>query len=152
MATLQKFKLFATQCAIAGSPSRNPTTSPVFQLRRRKTLRMLLSRSSSGRRYPRREELPDRQRIVRDLPEKNKGLLSHKLKDLFVSSPPLENNVKVMEKKIGDSCEGFPSALNRGGGWAAWRGGAGSPRPMTAKFRYRFVKRVFRPVLVSIPE
>ncbi|GFY84787.1 50S ribosomal protein-like protein [Actinidia rufa] len=45
MATLQKFKLLATQCAVAGSPTRSPTTSPVIHLRRRKTLRMLLGRN-----------------------------------------------------------------------------------------------------------
>uniref|UniRef100_M1CHY2 DUF7806 domain-containing protein n=1 Tax=Solanum tuberosum TaxID=4113 RepID=M1CHY2_SOLTU len=94
MATLQKFKLLATQCAVAGSPTRSPTTSPVIHLRRRKTLRMLLSRSigggGSGRRLPRREVCsPDRFVGERDSTEKGKELVvSHKLKDLFVSSPP----------------------------------------------------------------
>ncbi|KAF8390098.1 hypothetical protein HHK36_024620 [Tetracentron sinense] len=154
MATLQKFKLLATQCAIAGSPSRSPTTSPVFQLRRRKTLRMLLSRSSSSsvRRLPRPEQSPDRQGSVADPPEEKKDLLSHSLKDLFISSPPFEDNGKVTERKIRDNREGIPTPINRGGGLAGRRGGAGSPWPISSKFRYRLLRRAWRPVLVTIPE
>ncbi|KAL0424015.1 UNVERIFIED_CONTAM: hypothetical protein Sradi_0936300 [Sesamum radiatum] len=94
MATLQKFKLLATQCAVAGSPTRSPTASPVIHLRRRKTLRMLLARGGSGgRRLPPRcdDASPDRRGSADEgsSPEKGKQLsVSHKLKDLFVSSPP----------------------------------------------------------------
>ncbi|KAK7853851.1 LEAF RUST 10 DISEASE-RESISTANCE LOCUS RECEPTOR-LIKE PROTEIN KINASE-like 1.3 [Quercus suber] len=57
MATLQKFKLLATQCAVvAGSPTRSPSASPVIHLRRRKTLRMLLNRTD--RRFSRRNDSP----------------------------------------------------------------------------------------------
>ncbi|CAA0817269.1 50S ribosomal protein-related [Striga hermonthica] len=89
MATLQKFKLLATQCAVAGSPSRSPASSPVIHFRRRKTLRMLLGRAGGGggRRLP-----PDRRRSLdrERSREKDSELssVSHKLRDLFVSSPP----------------------------------------------------------------
>ncbi|KAL6191089.1 hypothetical protein ACLB2K_037481 [Fragaria x ananassa] len=55
MATLQKFKLLATQCAVvAGSPTRNPTASPVIHLCRRKTLRMFLNRPTAAASLARR--------------------------------------------------------------------------------------------------
>ncbi|XP_076895714.1 uncharacterized protein LOC143548418 [Bidens hawaiensis] len=75
MATLQKFKLLATQCAVAGSPTRSP---PVIHLRRRKTLRMLM-------RLPHREEFTDRRGEI-ELPENRNN--RRKLKDLLVASPP----------------------------------------------------------------
>ncbi|XP_010264782.1 PREDICTED: uncharacterized protein LOC104602699 [Nelumbo nucifera] len=158
MATLQKFKLLATQCAVAGSPTRSPTTSPVVHLRRRKTLRMLLGRSGSGRRLPRREESPDREQAISPDPPENekKALLSHTLKDLFVSSPPFEDiNAKPppKEKSIRDIGDAFPSAINRVPvSSSARRGGIGSPRPLSAAFRYRLLRRPWRPVLVAIPE
>ncbi|KAH0697342.1 hypothetical protein KY290_015209 [Solanum tuberosum] len=154
MATLQKFKLLATQCAVAGSPTRSPTTSPVIHLRRRKTLRMLLSRSigggGSGRRLPRREVCsPDRFVGERDSTEKGKELVvSHKLKDLFVSSPPsfAENTRQGLS----------PAASGAGGGFSAGssvrRIGLRSLRPLSATFRQRLLRRAWRPVLVSIPE
>ncbi|KAH7851227.1 hypothetical protein Vadar_008829 [Vaccinium darrowii] len=152
MATLQKFKLLATQCAVAGSPSRSPTTSPVIHLRRRKTLRMLLSRAGSGSR--RRDESPlDRKRNstseADDSTEKSKELVvvRNKLKDFFVSSPPLE------ERGTESVREGF---LRRndvlsagGGGFGVRRGGI---RPLSAAFRQRLLRRAWRPVLVGIPE
>ncbi|KAG6779160.1 hypothetical protein POTOM_015531 [Populus tomentosa] len=70
MATLHKFKLLATQCAVTATPTQSPTTSPVFHIRRRrKTLRMLLSKNSDvRRRIPRRE---DESEVEEDpLPEK----------------------------------------------------------------------------------
>lgn len=154
MASLQKFKLLATQCAIAGSPTHSPTTSPVIHLRRRKTLRMLLSRSSGGRRLPRHEESPDRRKISVDPPEKRNELVvaSHKLKDLFVSSPPFEDKSRV-QADSGQVGLGFsPATVNGGGSITARRGAVGSLRPISAAFRYRLLRRVWRPVLVSIPE
>ncbi|XP_016468937.1 uncharacterized protein LOC107791390 [Nicotiana tabacum] len=148
MATLQKFKLLATQCAVAGSPTRSPTTSPVIHLRRRKTLRMLLSRN---RRLPRREVCsPDRHR---DSPEKGKELVvSHKLKDLFVSSPPSFENTLSGNTRQGLS----PATSGAGGGISAGsavrRIGLRSLRPLSATFRQRLLRRAWRPVLVSIPE
>ncbi|CAH2048978.1 unnamed protein product [Thlaspi arvense] len=154
MATLQKFKLLATQCAVAGSPSRSPTTSPVIHLRRRKTLRMLLSRAGSGggagRRLPRREESPDRRRNSNS-PEKNKVLaVSHKLKDLFVSSPPIEERAT---EKVRESDERlFPGSSVAIADVEVRRGGQRSVRPLSATLRQRLLRRAWRPVLVTIPE
>ncbi|XP_042519803.1 uncharacterized protein LOC122093522 [Macadamia integrifolia] len=158
MATLQKFKLLATQCAIAGSPTRSPTTSPVIHLRRRKSLRMLLSRSSGSGRRLRREESPDLQGIVTHSqpPEKRKELLSRTLKDLFISSPPPQedNPNKTTTEKITKAVEeAFPSSIiNRGNGSPDRQLTVGSPRPLSAVFRYRLLRRAWRPVLVAIPE
>ncbi|KAL6952682.1 hypothetical protein U1Q18_012114 [Sarracenia purpurea var. burkii] len=158
MATLQKFKLLATQCAVAGSPTRSPTTSPVIHLRRRKTLRMFLTRTGSGcgsgRRIPRREESPDRKgtpAASADAPGKNKELVaSHKLKDFFVSSPPPLLEERSADK-IGDGRGGFLQAVG-GGSAAGRRGGQRSLRPLSAAFRQRLLRRAWRPVLGTIPE
>ncbi|CAL5372502.1 unnamed protein product [Camellia sinensis] len=160
MATLQKFKFLASQCAVAGSPTRSPTTSPVIHLRRRKTLRMLLSRASSGtgRRLPRREESPDRKRnsAAADSSEKNKELavVSHKLKDFFVSSPTLEERATEKIRDVGAefSAATAVAAGGGGGGVAGRRVGQRSLRPLSAAFRQRLLRRAWRPVLVSIPE
>ncbi|KAJ9173045.1 hypothetical protein P3X46_016221 [Hevea brasiliensis] len=161
MASLHKFKLLATQCAVAGSPTQSPTTSPVIHLRRRKTLRMLLSRSADHhrRRLPRRDEQPE---LQKDSPEKKK--VRRKLKDLFVSSPPFEDKekdnpdgadgeVELLTVTDSDDGSGGGSAGSfGGGGLAARRGGGGSLRPVTGMFRYRLLRRAWRPVLVTIHE
>ncbi|XP_051115259.1 uncharacterized protein LOC127240569 [Andrographis paniculata] len=136
MATLQKFKLLATQCAVAGSPTRSPTTSPVIHLRRRKTLRMLLGRED--RRIPAPYDGGDGEK--RRPPEKGKDLsVRQKLKDLFVASPPANpENLR----------QGFPPS----GGGGGRRSGARSMRPLTATFRQRLLRRAWRPALVAIPE
>ncbi|KAI8017045.1 hypothetical protein LOK49_LG04G03261 [Camellia lanceoleosa] len=161
MATLQKFKFLASQCAVAGSPTRSPTTSPVIHLRRRKTLRMLLSRAGSGtgRRLPRSEESPDRKRnsAAADPSEKNKELavVSHKLKDFFLSSPTLEERATEKIRDVGEefSAETAVAAGGGGGGGVAGRRvGQRSLRPLSAAFRQRLLRRAWRPVLVSIPE
>ncbi|XP_057809074.1 uncharacterized protein LOC131023545 [Salvia miltiorrhiza] len=139
MATLQKFKFLATQCAVAASPTKSPTTSPVIHLRRRKTLRMLLGRG--GRRLPQRcdDASPDRSDEERS-PEKS---VSHKLKDLFVSSPP-----SFSER----ASENAGERLLPAGGGGGRRGGARSLRPLSATFRQRLLRRAWRPALVAIPE
>ncbi|KAI3462557.1 hypothetical protein Pfo_019220 [Paulownia fortunei] len=151
MATLQKFKLLATQCAVAGSPTRSPTTSPVIHLRRRKTLRMLLGRGGGGggRRLPPRcdDGSPDRRgsRDGESSQEKGKELsVSHKLKDLFVSSPPAFGETVSENVREG--------LLPSGGGGGVRRGGTRSLRPLSATFRQRLLRRAWRPVLVAIPE
>lgn len=160
MATLHKFKLLATQCAVAGSPTRSPTTSPVIHLRRRRTLRMFLSRPER-RRFARREgssaELDDE-----DPPEmrEKEVRVRRKLKDLFVSSPPpLEDCDKRCQEEERREQEGLlPTMVSSGlgsrfrTGSAFRRGGAASLRPVSSAFRYRFLKRAWRPVLVTIPE
>ncbi|KAF2313809.1 hypothetical protein GH714_013559 [Hevea brasiliensis] len=151
-----KFKLLATQCAVAGSPTQSPTTSPVVHLRRRKTLRMLLSRSADHhrRRIPRRN---DQSELQNGPPEKKR--VRRKLKDLFVSSPPFEDKEKDNPDDSDDAVEVLPvagSASGTGGGGAgglaARRGGGGSLRPVSGTFRYRLLRRAWRPVLVTIPE
>lgn len=176
MATLQKFKLLATQCAVAGSPTRSPSASPVIHLRRRKTLRMFLNRPE--RRLPRRDREPPSE--VADIsgndgddpPEKSKDArVRRKLKDLFVSSPPpLED--RVSDKRGEEEDRGLSRATRSvsggfsgvgvgvdvdvsvgvGGGLSSRRRGAASLRPVMAGFRYRLLRRAWRPVLVSIPE
>ncbi|XP_056175850.1 uncharacterized protein LOC130140467 [Syzygium oleosum] len=165
MTTLQKFKLLATQCAVVGSPSRSPTTSPVVHLRRRRTLRMLLNRADR-RRFPRREGSPE-QDPGRQSPPENPARFRarHKLRDLFVSSsppppplPPLdgaarpERRLEARERLLAEAGTGTGTG-GGGGGFAARRGGAGgSIRPLSAAFRYRLLRRPWRPVLVAIPE
>ncbi|XP_030536783.1 uncharacterized protein LOC115745398 [Rhodamnia argentea] len=154
MTTLQKFKLLATQCAVVGSPSRSPTASPVFHLRRRKTLRMLLNRTDR-RRLPRSEGSP-KQDLGRRSPPEDPGSFRarHKLRDLFVSSPPppppLERRGDVRERLLAEAGTGMEGG--GGGGFAARRVAGGSIRPLSAAFRYRLLRRPWRPVLVAIPE
>ncbi|KAL3640421.1 hypothetical protein CASFOL_015389 [Castilleja foliolosa] len=152
--SLQKFKFLASQCAVAASPTRSPTTSPVVHLRRRKTLRMFLGRGGSGggRRLPPHYDggSPDRRGSRRGgnrSPDKRKELsssVSQKLRDLFVSSPPaISENVR----------EGLlPSIGGSGGGGGGRRIGNRSMRPLTATIRQRLLRRAWRPVLVAIPE
>ncbi|GLT58185.1 hypothetical protein SLA2020_311000 [Shorea laevis] len=90
MATLQKFKLLATQCGVAQSRTRSPSTSPVVHFPRRKsTLRMLLTRTTSRRRIPNQDCF-----VATSPPEKKKkknddgDTKGRTLKDLFVSSTP----------------------------------------------------------------
>ncbi|KAM2958375.1 uncharacterized protein LOC126609641 [Malus sylvestris] len=164
MATLQKFKLLATQCAVAGSPTRSPSASPVIHLRRRKTLRMFLTRQDR-RRLPRQtnsSESPpiDGDNRNGDSPQKSKEVarVRRKLKDLFVSSPPFEDRISDRRSGgIGNEGEGrgLLSATGSGDGAGeipTLRGAGLSLRPITASFRNRLLKRAWRPVLVTIPE
>ncbi|XP_075482612.1 uncharacterized protein LOC142522914 [Primulina tabacum] len=137
MATFQKFKLLvAAQCAVAGSPNRSPTTSPVIHLRRKKTLRMLLG----GRTLP-DEASPDSDEGIS--PEMELSA-RHKLKDLFRSSPPefveraSENH--VLERLLTTSTVSDGGV--RGTGY----------RPLSSTFRQRLMRRAWRPALVAIPE
>ncbi|KAI4346906.1 hypothetical protein L6164_007769 [Bauhinia variegata] len=151
MATLHKFKLLATHCAVvAGSPTRSPTTSPVIHLRRRKTLQMFLARPDR-RRFHHRDESDH---IADDDPPKvdrKEARVRRKLKDLFVSSPPLEDKNEEKQEH-----EGLLPAVASSGrfrpGSALRRGGAAALRPVSSAFRYRFLRRAWRPVLVTIPE
>ncbi|CAK7326626.1 unnamed protein product [Dovyalis caffra] len=154
MATLQKFKLLATQCGVAQSPTRSPRTSPLVHLpqRRKTTLRMLL-----GRRSPRQQEpqLPPihPQRIVAPLPERKRDTL----KDLFISSAmsfddELEEGKRRKEGEdviggFGGKCEVYRMKVN-GLGY-----GPGSPRPGWIGFRHRSIlRKAWRPMLAAIPE
>ncbi|GLT34059.1 hypothetical protein SLA2020_378640 [Shorea laevis] len=161
MATLQKFKLLATQCTIAGSPGRSPSASPVIHIRRRKTLRMLLNRSSASERR-RFGRCDDREKVADRSPEKTaatetsnkkggskrEGRGRRKLKELFVSSPPFEE--RESKSGVGDSEGLLPAPRSVSDGQAARHGG--SLRQITGAFRYRLLRRAWRPVLVTIPE
>lgn len=163
MATLQKFKFLATQCAVIGSPTRSPTTSPVIHIRRRKTLRMLLGgRGNSGafnKRFihhnNRRVDSPDRPKIAdrKSASEKENLGVRLKLKDLFVSS---SSPTKVPEEEEEDQKRLLPATGNAGGGAlvvARRVGGGGGVRPFSATLRQRLLmRRAWRPVLVAIPE
>ncbi|KAK1410388.1 hypothetical protein QVD17_36925 [Tagetes erecta] len=145
MATLQKFKMLATQCAVAGSPTRSPSTSPVIHLRRRKTLRMLLSR-----RLPSTDEFVDRRGSDQDSSEdeKDDGERRRKLKDLFVSSspsPPLDEIGGVAGDEV-NRWSGFDCDL------IVRRGGSRGFRFFPGTLRQRLLRRSWRPVLVTIPE
>ncbi|WCJ25339.1 hypothetical protein M5689_007231 [Euphorbia peplus] len=153
MATLHKFKLLASQCAvIAGTPTQSPTTSPVFHLRRRKTLRMFLSRNSSDHR---RRLPPD---PPKDPPQKKRGG-RRKLKDLFVSSsPPFEDHKDEHRNHhpdgdLDEDDDLLPVSGNSraGNGGLITRRGAGL-RSLSGTFRYRLLRRSWRPVLITIPE
>jgi len=169
MPTLQKFKVLATQCAVvAASPTRSPSASPVIHLRRRRTLRMLLNRTDRRGRFACRDDSSELRGMDSDPnrapPDKAKKKeksgeirVRHKLKDLFVSSPPPPED-RVTDKRLEeDEVGSLPAVGSVGGGIsAARRGGgaerAGSFRPVTATFRYRLLRRAWRPVLVTIPE
>lgn len=153
MASLQKFKLLATQCGVAPSPTRSPRTSPVVHLRRRKTtLRMLLSRTT-GRRPPRREESPAQPVLplnhsAQKEKEKNLTVAPERftLKDLFVSSPPLE---ETKERTVGP----IRSSGTLGGGLDNWKAGQEWSRPVRTGFRSKLLlRRAWRPVLITIAE
>ncbi|XP_047334098.1 uncharacterized protein LOC124937810 [Impatiens glandulifera] len=153
--TMQKFKLLATQCAVMTSPTRSPATSPVINLRRRKTLRMLLTRGGSGRRL---KESTDRPASA-DLTKKSKELnVGNKLKDFLVSSSSPIHDDSVSDGGIILSSPAPAVSGGDGtiGGHSVWRRFGQRPppssRPFTATFRQRLMRRPFRPVLVAIPE
>ncbi|CAI0547598.1 unnamed protein product [Linum tenue] len=167
MATLQRFKHFATQCGASstGNPTQSPTTSPVVHLRRRKTLRMLLSRGSPAAVDHHRRAMAMFDGVQqRDLPSDSKRA-RRKLKDLFVASPPLEDNstknrgcdeVRLLTVGPGGSDGGIGNngnncSFSRGGG-GGFSGRRRGLRQGVATFRYRLLRRAWRPVLVTIPE
>ncbi|XVE75225.1 hypothetical protein DITRI_Ditri12bG0078500 [Diplodiscus trichospermus] len=159
MATLQKFKLLATQCGVTQSPTRSPRTSPVVNFRRPKTtLRMLLTRTSS-RRSSTCREMSYPQSLIGNIPEKKKDekdLSGRTLKDLFVSSPWLEEEKdddqgKVDNEKCGGKSEDVLAA--KFSGVNGIRGEPGSPRAGWIGFRHRMLlRRAWRPMLGTIPE
>lgn len=153
MPTLHKFKLLATQCAVAGSPTRSPTTSPVIHLRRRRTLRMFLTRPHDRRRF---------QPPSQDPPETSTDEVKvrHKLKDLFVSSPsppPTLQDDSQQPQKHHDQQDGLLTGSSvsvrfRTGSPFRRASAVASLRPISSAFRYRLLRRAWRPVLFTIPE
>ncbi|KAI9088680.1 hypothetical protein K1719_029794 [Acacia pycnantha] len=156
MATLQKIKLFATQCGKARSPTRSPRTSPMVQFRRRKTtLRMLLNRNTGSQSPPRRRNsLIQKNHLIGALEEKKKEkhkelMRRNSLKELFVSSPPKEEAKEEIPRRELDSV-GTVVGL---GGPVIWSNGPGSPKPVWRGFRLRILlKRGWRPGLDTVFE
>ncbi|KAK8529528.1 hypothetical protein V6N13_102440 [Hibiscus sabdariffa] len=152
MTTLQKFKLLATQCGVTQSPTRSPRTSPLVNFRRPKTtLRMLLSRTGS-RKSSNTREMPYPQNFVDISTAKKKGD-GHTLKDLFVSSPSLEDGnangdeCKIVKEEFGGNSEVVLATTVDG------LNGLGSPRPGWIGFRHRMLlRKAWRPMLQTIHE
>ncbi|KAL2329519.1 hypothetical protein Fmac_017100 [Flemingia macrophylla] len=148
---MHKFKFLATQCAVAGSPTRSPTTSPVIHLRRRKTLRMFLARRRFHPPPPPPQDPP---------PSDSESRVRHKLKDLFVSSPPppppLADNKTTFDHRQQDDPRHdllpTPAVSVRFRAGSPFRRSAAALRPVSSVFRYRLLRRAWRPVLVTIPE
>ncbi|CAI8605053.1 unnamed protein product [Vicia faba] len=140
MAKLQKFKIFATQCGAEKSPTLSPRTSPLVQLPRPKTtLRSLLGLSLT--------RPPRRQGHVAVLEKKEKdSMRRHSLKDLFVSSPPREEEAE----------EGAGSLMLGKGLFRSdsWRVGPGLSNPVLTGFRCRSLlkRKAWRPMLLTIAE
>ncbi|KAJ4869689.1 hypothetical protein Rs2_48740 [Raphanus sativus] len=163
--SLQKFKLLATHCSTVAE---SPTRSPVVHLRRRKTLRLLLTRSSDRWRSP--EIQNDAEELTgsdgsRGLSGKRDKIRSRrKLRELFVSSPPVEEGQRGGGGGGGDARNGMERALvpvngvdtNGGVGEESTgrrMGHNGATRPMlSGTLRCRLLRRAWRPVLVTIPE
>ncbi|AAG31200.1 hypothetical protein AtNW77_Chr1g0067421 [Arabidopsis thaliana] len=156
--SLQKFKLLATHCSTVAE---SPTRSPVIHLRRRKTLRLLLTRSSDRWRLP---EIQNNVDESKKTDKRGKIRSSRKLGDLFVSSPPFEESggggggdkgtkMEVeMERDV--PVNGVSNNAGFGEEITARRVGFnGSVRPMSSvTLRCRLLRRSWRPVLVTIPE
>ncbi|XP_019427083.1 PREDICTED: uncharacterized protein LOC109335403 [Lupinus angustifolius] len=129
MATLQKFKLFATPCGVAQSPTQSPRTSPLVQFRRHKTtLQSLLWLNRSSR----RRDSP----LLQEHSSEKKGRNS--LKELFVSSPPREEVEEKLHVTSSTTVLGSVAVGNPG-----WMG-----------FRYRSLlkRKAWRPLLLTIHE
>ncbi|KAE8730280.1 hypothetical protein F3Y22_tig00003041pilonHSYRG01273 [Hibiscus syriacus] len=154
MSTLQKFKVLATQCGVAQSPTRSPSTSPLFNFRRPKTtLRMLLTRTGS-RKSSNTREMPYPRSYIDISSEKKKGD-GHTLKDLFVSCPSLEegndDDCKIVKERFGGKSEVV--LATKVDGLNGLGGEPGSPRPSWIGFRHRMLlRKAWRPMLQTIHE
>lgn len=158
--SLQKFKLLATHCSTVAE---SPTRSPVIHLRRRKTLRLLLTRSSDRWRLPEIQNNDDESTKSDGSRKRDDKIRSRrKLRELFVSSPPFEESGgggdvgKEIKMKI--ERELSVNGVNTNGSFgeeltARRMGFNRSVRPMSsATLRCRLLRRAWRPVLVTIPE
>ncbi|KAG7586050.1 hypothetical protein ISN45_Aa02g014000 [Arabidopsis thaliana x Arabidopsis arenosa] len=155
--SLQKFKLLATHCSTVAE---SPTRSPVIHLRRRKTLRLLLTRSSDRWRLP---EIQNNVDESKKSDKRDKIRSRRKLRELFVSSPPFEESGggggdKGMKVEVEMERDVPVNGVSNNGGFgeeitARRVGFNGSVRPMSSvTLRCRLLRRAWRPVLVTIPE
>ncbi|KAJ0256225.1 hypothetical protein HA466_0092140 [Hirschfeldia incana] len=141
MATLERFKFLATQCEVPQSPTRSPSprTSPLVQFRRKKTaLKMLLSLIPPSRRE---QPLIHQARSL----AADKDVSGRKLRDLFVSSSPVEE-AEMKEKPKGKTKEEVLAAN------AAKLNAATSSQPVWLGISKRLLQRAWRPKLGTIPE
>ncbi|CAM8942863.1 unnamed protein product [Rhodiola kirilowii] len=136
MPTLQKFKLFATQCAAVNISTQSPTTSPLLLRRRtrRKTLRMLLTR---------RPQISDFDDSLKP-PSTTSHQKRLKLKDLFFSSSPTSHAHLRVDRDLEESSGIGPVQVGRKIGPVAVR---------SVGFRNRLLlRKAWRPVLSTIEE
>lgn len=141
MATLERFKFLPTQCEVQQSPTRSPSprTSPLVQFRRKKTtLKMLLSLIPPSRRE---QPLIHQARSL----AADKDVAGRKLRDLFVSSSPVEEE-EVKERPKGKTKEEVLAAN------AAKLNAAASSQPVWLGISQRHLQRAWRPKLGTVPE
>ncbi|ESQ41606.1 hypothetical protein EUTSA_v10015766mg [Eutrema salsugineum] len=157
-----KFKLFAANRSLdksaACKPSTSPTKSPVFNLRRRKTLRMLFEKSSDCRRRNLRQILEESPESDCNSGKKKRvnNRARRKLKELLVTSPspPFKGREEIddsgeVRSRISPLNVGSVTSNGDGRGLTARRfGSSGSVQ----SFRFRILRKPWRPVLLSIPE
>ncbi|GAB4828866.1 hypothetical protein Ancab_018526 [Ancistrocladus abbreviatus] len=168
MATMRKSKHRATKCALVVSPTRSPTISTI-EIRRRRgynraTLKMLLSDDTDRKSYV-QQRSPTRlnREIIARPPEnemkkkkKKKKVHGPTLKDLFVSFTPFEETECNRASQDFTAKEKAELRQMNGDDY----GGGNGTRPGLSRaglgwsgFRYRFfIKRTWRPTLISIPE
>ncbi|CAN8236237.1 unnamed protein product [Cochlearia groenlandica] len=155
---LHKFKLFAAdrrlKSSAATNPAMSPTKSPVFHLRGRKTtLRTLFEKSSDGRsRRNLRQILEESPESDCNSAKKKRGnhRARRKLKELMVTSPsPPFRGGEERRSEISSVSVGSVSVNGDGREITARRlVTSGSVQ----SFRFRILRKPWRPVLVSIPE
>ncbi|AAF26039.1 hypothetical protein; 11689-12129 [Arabidopsis thaliana] len=146
MATLQRFKFLGTQCGVAAqSPTRSPSprTSPLVQLRRKKTtLKMLLSLASPSRR--------EQQPLIH---HHHKDVAGRKLKDLFVSSSSAEEEQEEDERPKGKTKEEVLAAMAAKLNAASrLQCESADAAPVWFGFSKRLLQRAWRPKLGTIHE
>ncbi|XP_010453776.1 PREDICTED: uncharacterized protein LOC104735644 [Camelina sativa] len=163
LSRLHKFKLFAAHRSLdassaAGNPAMSPTKSPVFNLRRRKTLRMLFERSSDSRRRNLRQILEDSPESDGNYGKNKRGnhrAARGKLRELLVTSPspPFNGREEICRGGGEERSENLSPVTVRS---VAYNGDG---RELTGRrlgsvqsFRLRILRKPWRPVLVSIPE
>ncbi|VVB14708.1 unnamed protein product [Arabis nemorensis] len=159
LSRLHKFKLFAAnrslEASAGGNPAMSPTKSPVFHLRRRKTLRMLFDKSSDSRRRNLRQILEESSESDGNSGKKKRG--NHRgrreLKELLVTSPfkggdEIDDGVEA-RSVLSPVIVGSVNSNGNGRELTSRRlGYSGSVQ----SFRLRILRKPWRPVLVSIPE
>ncbi|KAE9611761.1 hypothetical protein Lalb_Chr06g0165891 [Lupinus albus] len=145
MAALQKFKLFATPCGVAQSPTQSPRTSPLVNIRRPKTtLQTLLCLNRSQR----RRDSPLLQEHSSEKKRRNS------LKELFVSSPPKDEEEEKVQAGAAATmlCSAAIGTMGLVGPGRMDGYGPRSPGWMGFRCRSLLKRKVWRPLLLTIHE